>query len=133
MAVEKGLMKEVEHTVTGKDTAACFANPGVEVLATPVMVAWLEEAAVKAVEPYLEEGQATVGTTIRMKHLAATPVGMKVRAIARLKEVEGRRLHFEVEAYDEKEKVAEGEHERFIISLARFLEKATQKAKEQQD
>lgn len=133
MAVEKGLMKEIEHTVTRKDTAACFSNPGVEVLATPIMVAWLEEAAVEAVEPYLEEGQATVGTIIRIKHLAATPIGMKVRAIAHLKEVEGRRLHFEVEAYDEKEKVAEGEHERFIVNLARFLEKATQKAKEQQD
>jgi len=70
---------------------------------------------------------------VAVKHLAATPIGMKVRAIARLKEVEGRRLHFEVEAYDEKEKVADGEHERFVVSLARFLEKAAQKAKEQQD
>lgn len=128
MAMEKGLVGELERTVSSKDSASNFANPGVEVLATPVVVAWFEEAAMRAIHFHLEEGQGTVGTMVQMKHLAATPIGMKVKVVARLKEVDGRRLLFEVEAYDEKEKIAEGEHERFIVNMAKFLERVAQKA-----
>src|SRR6266403_5329186 len=80
------------------------------------------------IHPHLPSGASTVGTMVEMKHLAPTPVGMTVRARATLLETDGRRYLFAVEAWDDKEKVAEGRHERFVIpSLAKFLERAMQK------
>jgi fluoroacetyl-CoA thioesterase len=128
MPLELGLTGEVTHHVTPESFATHWANPGVEVLATPVVVGWLEEAAIRAVSPHLEPGQRSVGTMLCMKHLAATPAGMTVRAVARVKALDGRRVLFDVEAHDGKEKIAEGEHERFIVTIARFLGKAAQKA-----
>jgi fluoroacetyl-CoA thioesterase len=78
--------------------------------------------------PELEPGQTTVGMLVNIKHLAATPLDMKVTATARLKEVDGRRLVFDVEAYDEREKIGEGRHERFIVDLQRFLERTRAKS-----
>lgn len=129
MPLEPGVVGEVTHRVTPDTFATHWGNPGVEVLATPVVVGWLEAAAIRAVSPHLEPGQASVGTMVSMKHLAATPAGMTVRAKATVKAVEGRRVLFAVEAYDEKEKIAEGEHERFIVTMAKFLEKVAQKGK----
>jgi predicted thioesterase len=128
MALTPGLVGEVEHRVTPDTFATRWGNPGVEVLATPVVVGWLEDAAIHTLRPYLEAGQASVGTMVTMKHLAATPAGMMVRATATVKAVDGRRVLFGVEAHDEKEKIAEGEHERFIVNMARFLERVAQKA-----
>ena len=80
------------------------------------------------IHPHLPPGASTVGTMVEMKHLAATPVGMNVRARATLLETDGRRYLFEVEAWDETEKIAEGRHERFVIpNLAKFLERAMKK------
>ncbi|MBI5167451.1 MAG: thioesterase, partial [candidate division NC10 bacterium] len=104
MALEKGLVGEVEHEATPETSACNYANPGVDVLATPVVVAWIEEAAMQATQGHLEKGQTTVGTVVNIKHMAATPLGMKVKARAHLKEVDGRRLVFAVEAFDEMEK-----------------------------
>jgi len=129
MALEKGLVGEVEHGVTPETTATNYANPGVEVLATPVVVAWIEEAAMQATQGHLEKGQTTVGTVVNIKHMAATPLGMKVKARAHLKEADGRRLVFAVEAFDEMEKIAEGEHERFVVGLERFMSKVAEKEK----
>jgi predicted thioesterase len=128
MAMTPGLTGEVEIVVQPKDTADAYGNQGVHVLATPRLVSLIEGAAIRAVEPHLEPGAGTVGTRIDLKHLAATPVGMRVRARAVLREVEGRRLVYEVEAFDDVEKVAEGTHERFQVSQARFLERIAQKA-----
>lgn len=128
MPIEKGEKGEIERMVTKEEAASRFGNPGVDVLATPVLVAWIEEAAITAIHHHLEPGQGTVGTMVAIRHLAATPVGMKVKVTAQVKEVEGRRLLFTVEAYDQKEKVAEGEHERFVVNLSRFLDKAARKA-----
>jgi predicted thioesterase len=131
MPLTPGIIGEIQHRVTPDTFASRWANPGVEVLATPVVVGWLEEAAIRALSPHLEPGQGSVGTMVSMKHLAATPAGMTVRAMATVKEVEGRRVFFSVEAHDEKEKIVEGEHERFIVNMAKFLDRVVQKARSQ--
>ena len=92
-------------------------------LATPSMILWMEITARDAVLPLLEPGQDTVGTHVNVSHLAATPVGMRVIFRATLKEIDRRRLTFAVEAHDEKEKIGEGTHERFIIDVARYAER----------
>ncbi len=131
MPIEPGTIGEVAHRVTPDVFATHWGNPGIEVLATPVVVGWLEEAAIRAVSPHLEPGQRTVGTMVSMKHVAATPSGMLVRATATVKAVDGRRILFVVEVSDEKEKIAEGEHERFIVNMAKFLERVAHKAQPQ--
>jgi fluoroacetyl-CoA thioesterase len=129
MEIRPGATAEVALTVTSDRTADVLGNRGVTVLATPFLVGLLEQAAGALIHPHLPPGASTVGTMVEMKHLAPTPVGMTVRARATLLETDGRRYLFAVEAWDEKEKVAEGRHERFVIpSLAKFLERAMQKA-----
>jgi len=129
MEIAPGLVGEVEIVVQPQDTADAFGNPGVHVLATPRLVALLEEAAIKAVAPHLPAGAGTVGTRLDVKHLAATPVGMRVRARAVLRQADGRRFVYDVEAHDDVEKVAEGTQERFQVTQAKFLERVAAKAK----
>ncbi len=129
MEMAPGLVGEIEIVVQPQDTADAIGNKGVHVLATPRLVAMLEDAAIAAVQAHLPPGAGTVGTRLDVKHLAATPVGMRVRARAVLREVDGRRYVYDVEAHDDVEKVAEGSHERFQINQARFLERAAEKAK----
>ncbi|NLY44171.1 MAG: thioesterase family protein [Clostridiaceae bacterium] len=92
-----------------------------------MMIALMEQAAAECVQPYLGEGQATVGTKVDIIHMAATPVGAKVCARAQLMEVDGRKLIFKVEAFDEKEKIGEGIHHRVIINVERFMQKVSAK------
>ena len=101
-------------------------------LATPSMIMWLEITARDAVLPLLDPGQDTVGIHVNVSHLAATPVGMKVTFRARLTAVDRRRLTFAVEAHDEKDKIAEGTHERFIIDVARYAERLHDKSRRQE-
>jgi len=129
MEITPGLVGEVEIVVQPADTADALGNKGVHVLATPRLVGLLEEAAIQAVQAALPPGAGTVGTRMDLKHLAATPVGMKVRARAVVREVDGRRYVYDIEAHDEQEKIAEGMHERFQINQARFLERVAEKAK----
>jgi predicted thioesterase len=129
MPLEAGLVGEVEVVVEPADTADALGNAGVHVLATPRLVALLELAAIRAVEVHLPPGAATVGTRIDVGHLAATPVGMRATIRATLREVEGRRLVFDIEGYDEAERIVEGTHERFQIDQARFLARIAQKAR----
>jgi fluoroacetyl-CoA thioesterase len=128
MDIAPGLVGEVEIVVQPPDTADALGNAGMHVLATPRLVGLVEEAAIKAVQAALPAGAGTVGTRLDVKHLAATPVGMRVRARAVLREVEGRRYVYDVEAHDDQEKVAEGVHERFRIDQARFLQRVAEKA-----
>jgi len=86
-----------------------------------MMIALMENAAWRAVADQLEPGYVTVGTVVNIRHLAATPLGQQVRATAKLIEIDGRRLVFQVEAYDEQRQIGEGRHERFIVNLERFL------------
>ncbi|MEA4848434.1 MAG: thioesterase family protein [Clostridiaceae bacterium] len=125
--LKAGMSAEAAKTVTEDDTAVKFGSGGVKVFATPMMIALMENAALNAVDPHLGEDFATVGLSLNVKHMAATPVGMKVTARAELISIEGKKLTFKVEAYDEQEKIGEGIHERYIITLSRFLEKAALK------
>jgi len=122
-ALKPGMVHEEEMVVEELHTAAHLGSSGLKVLATPVMVALMEGAARNMVDPKLEPGHMTVGTVLNIKHLAATPVGMRVRARAELVRVEGRWLHFKVEVFDEREKVGEGTHTRAIINMRRFWDK----------
>ena len=123
MALTPGLTGEARTTVVHENSAAAVGAGGVEVFGTPMMIALMENAAWRSVEDSLEEGDVTVGTVVNVRHLAATPLGQQVRATAELIEIDGRRLVFKVEAYDEKRKIGEGQHERFIVSLERFLKR----------
>jgi predicted thioesterase len=128
MPPEPGAVHEVAQTVTDEVTAHAMGNRGVQVLATPFLIGLLENAAAGVLTPHLPAGAATVGTMVEMRHLAATPVGMTVRARATLLEGNGRRFLFQVEAWNDQTKVAEGRHERAIVpDLARFLERVTKK------
>lgn len=128
MAIQPGLSAELNLIVQDADTAAFSAGPHLpEVLSTPRMIGMMERAAHQAVQPLLEEGQGTVGTMVNVRHLAATPVGMQVKFLAELVEVDGKRLRFQVTAWDEKEKIGEGEHERYIINRSKFDQRLQEK------
>lgn len=122
-----GMSAKVEITVELKDTAVSFGSGGVKVLATPMMIGIMENAALKAVDANLPEGYATVGTHLDVKHLTATPIGMKAYAEAELIKIEGKKLLFNVTAYDEKEKIGEGTHTRYIIAVDPFIERTNEK------
>lgn len=123
-------IKGIITTVVDSTNTAKFAGSGeLEVFSTPSMVALMEQAAQSSVAPYLDAGQGTVGTKLNISHDAATPVGMTVRAESVLTEVDGRRLGFEVRAYDETGLIGQGTHERFIIYNDRFLAKVNAKGK----
>src|SRR6266496_5630102 len=122
MALTPGLTGEATTTVVHENTAAYVGAGGVDVFGTPMMIALMENAAWRAVADSLEEGDVTVGMLVNVRHLAATPLGQQVRATAELIEIDGRRLVFKVEAYDEKQKIGEGRHERFIVNLERFMQ-----------
>jgi predicted thioesterase len=111
----------LEQTVQPQHAADRFQNAGVTVLATPVLCHWFESAAVLAIAQQLESGESTVGTRLTIEHLKATPLGMQVRVTARVVAVDGRRVDFEVSAFDDVELVARGTHERVVIDLERFL------------
>lgn len=123
MTVTVGMSAETTTVVVQENTAAAVGAGGVEVFATPMMIALMENAAWRAVADHLEEGVVTVGTLVNVRHLAATPLGQRVRATAELIEIDRRRLVFRVEAYDEQQKIGEGIHERFMVQLQRFLQK----------
>jgi fluoroacetyl-CoA thioesterase len=123
-----GLSGAAEILVGTRDTAPHVGSGKVKVLATPVMVSLMEEAALNAVEGLLPPGHQTVGTRLDITHVAATPVGLRVRAGAEVTRVDGRRLVFRVWADDEKERIGEGTHERIVIDVARFDARAQAKA-----
>ena len=122
-----GLIGEHSATVAPHMLASAIGSGGIDVLSTPWLIALLETAARAAVEPLLPAGQATVGVRVDVRHLAATPPGLTVRATAELVELDGRRLVFRVEAFDPVDKIGEGTHERAIVDPQRLLDRATQK------
>jgi len=130
LSLSVGLTHELSTTVDQNNTAARVGAGGVEVFGTPYMIALMEGACFQLAQAHLGPDETTVGTLVNVRHLAATPPGMRVRAVVRLAEVEGRRLLFAVEAYDETEKIGEGQHERFIINLPRFLARTAAKSRQ---
>lgn len=109
--------------VTNELTAKHLGSGDMEVLATPAMIALMENAAMRAVTQSLDEGQTTVGVEISTSHLKASKLGAEVRAVAELTEVEGRRLTFRVAAYEGEVLLGEGVHTRFVVDRERFLAK----------
>lgn len=127
--IEPGLAAEVERKVTDQDTAEAAGSGLIPVLGTPSLVALMEHAAVRALEGHLQPGQTTVGGAMNVRHLAPTPVGMRIRARAELREIRDRRLVFQIEAWDEMERIGEATHERVVIAREPFVAKAEAKAK----
>jgi predicted thioesterase len=122
---QEGILEQIVRPEHGADR---FQNAGVTVLATPVLCHWFESAAVRAIADQLESGEATVGSRLSIEHLKATPVGMRVRVTAQVVAVDGRRVAFEVSAFDDVELIARGTHERVVIDLERFLTRVQAKS-----
>jgi predicted thioesterase len=120
-------MGKAEMIVKEEDLVSRLGNSPVDVLSTPRLIQLMEEAAVNAIQDIIPPDQLSLGTQVKIKHLSATPLGMKVTGNAILKEVHKNRLLFLVDAYDEKEKVAEGEHERVFVSKEHFRRKVEKK------
>ena len=120
MDLTPGLRGSTEIVVGEEHTAPSIGSGKVRVLATPVMINLIEAAALKAIEHLLEPGYQSLGTHLDVHHVAATPVGMKARAIAEVTKVDGRTVTFRVEAKDEKDVIGYGTHERVVVNVAKF-------------
>ena len=127
MEISIGIKGKKEYVVTKELTAAAVGSGLLEVYGTPYMIALMEETCHTSVGEFLEEGQGTVGISLEIKHTAATPVGMKVWCESELVEVDGKRLVFNVKAFDEAGPIGEGVHQRFIIDNEKFLTKTNAK------
>src|SRR3954467_1872583 len=119
-ALKDGLAGHAELVVGDEHTAPRIGSGRVRVLATPVMINLMEAAALDAVENLIPAGHQSLGTRLDVRHIAATPVGMRVRATAKLLAVGGRALEFRVEAHDEKDLIGDGGHTRLVVNVARF-------------
>ena len=116
-----------ELVVTQELTAKNMGSGVMDVFATPAMLALMEKTAFTSVAEYLNEGCGSVGTKVDIEHVASSPVGMKITCDSELIEIEGRKLVFKVEAYDEKGLIGKGTHERFIVENKKFQEKTDNK------
>lgn len=127
MDIPLGARAELTETVTHEKTVAHLHPDMPEVYGTPVMIYLMEVASAAAIKPYLPEGWVSVGTAVNIRHLAATPVGMTVRACAEVIEVGSSYVRFRVEVWDDIEKIGEGVHERAPIEVARFQKRVQNK------
>lgn len=130
--LQTGLSFERTITVDESHAARHLAGKGIRVLSTPEMVRLMEECALHGVLPYLQPDQNTVGTRVEMRHVAPTPMGMRVTARCTLVEVDRRRLVFQAEVFDELEKVGEGMNERFIVNRERHEQRLGEKVRKWQ-
>jgi len=128
MNLKPGLLGTATLVVGQEHTAPRLGSGRAPVLATPIMVALMEAAAVDCVERLLDEGRESLGVRIDVDHTAGTPIGLAVTATAELKEVSGRKLTFYVEARDSREVIGKGRHERVVVDEARFRAKVAAKA-----
>jgi predicted thioesterase len=120
MDIRPGQRGEATLVVGEEHTAPRIGSGKVHVLATPVMINLIEAAALAAIEHLLAPGYQSLGTLLNVRHIAATPVGLRARAVAEVVRVEGRTVYFRVEAHDEKELIGEGTHERVVVNVAKF-------------
>ena len=127
MLIPVGTKGRAEDVVRTENTAQAMGSGTLPVFATPAMTALMEKAAWTSLAPYLQEGESTVGTKLEITHDSASPIGIKVWAESEVTAVDGRRIVLNVAAYDEKGRIGQGVHERFVISNERFLAKAGQK------
>jgi fluoroacetyl-CoA thioesterase len=126
-ALRPGLRGEASLVVADEHTAPRVGSGAIRVLATPVMINLFEAAALDAVERQLPPGYQSLGTVLNVRHIAATPVGMRVTASAVVDKVEGRTIFFRLEARDERELIGDGMHERVVVNVARFDERVQRK------
>ncbi len=124
-----GLTGTAELVVGDQHTAPKVGSGRIRVLATPVMINLIEAAALAAVEQSLPDRHQSLGTRLDVTHVAATPVGMRVRATAEVVRVEGRTVHFKVRAEDERELIGQGTHERVVVNVERFEARVAEKAR----
>lgn len=125
--IKSGLTGDAKMIVGTNDTAPRVGSGKIPVLATPVMINLMEEAALDAIESLLPEGKQSLGTRMEISHTAATPTGMTVTARAELVKVDGRTFHFIVSAYDEIEEIGRGHHERVVVTAKTFEERVARK------
>jgi len=125
--LKPGLRGRAELMVAEEHTAPRVGSGRVHVLATPVMINLFEAAALDAVERLLPPGRQSLGTVLNVRHIAATPVGMRVTATAEVTEVEGRTIRFRLEARDERDLIGDGSHERVVVNVAKFDERVQRK------
>jgi fluoroacetyl-CoA thioesterase len=125
--LQPGLTGRSELIVGEEHTAPRVGSGKVHVLATPVMINLFEAAALAAVDQYLPPGYQSLGTVLNVRHIAATPVGMKVVSVARIQRIEGRTVHLLVEARDEKELIGDGLHERVVVNVEKFSQRVQRK------
>ena len=121
--IEVGLKYESQTVVSTTNTANALGSGDMEVFATPAMIALMENAAMMAVAPHLDEGASTVGIEMASSHIKASPIGATITASAELISAEGRKLSFKVKAWDEQGVIGEGNHTRFVVDRERFLSK----------
>ena len=127
MTIEIGMKGEVSALVEREDTAQEVGSGSLLVYATPCMAALMEGAACEAIEAGLAEGETTVGIELNLKHIAATPVGMDVRAEAEVTAVEGKIITFSIKAFDEAGEIGNATHKRALVNAQRFLDKTYDK------
>ena len=125
--LQTGLQGRCQRLVTQDLTAQAMGSGALPVLATPALAAMMEQAAWESVQPYLEPDQATVGSALHLEHKSPTPLGMNAWAQSRLVEIDGRRLVFEIEAFDQAGPIAVARHERFIVKTASFMKRCQEK------
>jgi fluoroacetyl-CoA thioesterase len=126
-SITVGLKREFRRRVTDDIAINFMSLEGARVLGTPFLIMLLEMASRNAILPLLEPGFDSVGTEVNIRHLAATPMGMEVTFRSEVIGVDERRVRFKVEAFDEKEQVADGMHERFVINVERFAKRLAEK------
>jgi fluoroacetyl-CoA thioesterase len=125
--LKQGLVGRAALVVAEDHTAPRVGSGRIHVLATPVMINLIEAAALAAVEHLLPAGHQSLGTVLNVRHIAATPVGMRVEATAEVIEIDGRTIRFRVEARDEKELIGDGTHERVVVNVAKFDQRIQRK------
>ena len=125
--LKEGITGHQETIVTVENTAKTMKSGTLDVFATPAMIALMEQTAYESVAGELEEGYGSVGTMLNVKHVSATPLGMKVTCESTLTKIDGRALTFEVKAFDERGLIGEGTHERFLVQNEKFQAKANNK------
>ena len=127
LKMEVGTVHEINITVKENMTAASMKSGSLQVLATPYMIALMEQASAELCQKFLPEGISTVGTMVSIQHLAATSIGAPVRAVATLTDFDGRKASFEVVAYDNAGVIGKGTHERFTIKIDSFIKKSQER------
>ena len=125
--IKPGMIREDSFPITMDNSAIHIGSGSSRVLATPWMIAFMERVSHRLLTCCLPEGYSSVGTHLDVHHLAPTPVGATIRVKAEVLSLDGIRVYFSVEAWDDQEKIGEGQHERVVIDEARFLRRVEKK------